>query len=319
MDVVAIGNPLLDIIVNVEDHELNGFELAKGRMHLIDEAQSEVFADALEGRERTVSSGGSAANVAAGMACLGGSAGFQGVVGKDDRGDRFAAIFDDAGIDYHLVRGDGRTGHAFTFITPDHERTFATHLGCCRQFSTDNLDRSMLDDCRVLHLEGFQFEHESQRGAALEAMRYAKHHGALISIDLADSLFVEDHRDVLADAVGQADVVFANEREAKAYTGGDFEALFDEARTVCVTLGKAGSVIDHNGRRINMGSFTVDEVNTNGAGDMYDAGILYALVNDVDLERGVEIASYAAAQVVGVETARLERSLADTITSFIKD
>ena len=83
-DVCGIGNPLIDVLVNVDDNVLEQFELQKGVMHLVDREKSERIFSSFA--EKKISPGDSTANTLAGIANLGGSAVFFGKVGDDEFG-----------------------------------------------------------------------------------------------------------------------------------------------------------------------------------------------------------------------------------------
>jgi len=278
-------------------------------MHLIDEARSREIFTIIYDLKMEIIPGGSSSNAVAGLAALGGKGAFVGRVADDDNGASYIAQTIGSGVESFITKGSGITGHAITFITPDLERTFATHLGAALDLSPDNVDESLISSSSLLHLEGYLFEAENLRQVCFKAMNAAKKAGTLISIDLADPGLIERAGAVLEDAVDNfADIVFVNENEALKFTGFSEEEALHRLAERCsfavVKLGARGSLIKTAGNTVKIPSYKVDVVNTNGAGDMYAAGILYGLAKGFDPETSGRIGSYAASLVVASPGAR---------------
>jgi len=308
-DVTGIGSALLDFMVSVDDSFLAEMGLQKGGMHLIDEARSREIFNIISNLKMEIIPGGSSANTVAGLAALGGKGAFVGRVADDDNGASYIDQTTGSGVESFITKGSGITGHAITFITPDLERTFATHLGAALDLSPDNVDESLIERSSFLHLEGYLFEADNLRQVCFKAMKAAKSAGTLVSIDLADPGLIERAGAVLEDAVDNyADIVFVNENEALKFTGSPEEEALDLLSNRCsfavVKLGERGSLIKTAGNIVKIPSYRVDVVNTNGAGDMYAAGILYGLAKGFDPETSGRIGSYAASLVVASSGAR---------------
>jgi sugar/nucleoside kinase (ribokinase family) len=98
VDVLAIGNAIVDVIADADDAFLERHGMAKGSMQLIDAAAGErLYADMGPGREL---SGGSAANTVAGLAALGLRAGFIGQLGEDELGEIFSHDIRALGVEF---------------------------------------------------------------------------------------------------------------------------------------------------------------------------------------------------------------------------
>lgn len=313
-DVVGMGSALLDFTVQVKDADLAALGLAKGGMQLIDEARSKEILAGLEGKPMEVTPGGSAANTLAGVSNLGGSGIFMGAVGKDKNGDRYIADTERTGVRADLGRHDRITGHAITFITPDSERTFATHLGASQQFNKSDINEEHLRRSRILHIEGYFFEDPVLREACMSALEMAKRHRVLVSVDLSDPGLIGRIHDtfkvILPDYV---DIVFANEEEARAFTGREKEEALDDLSALCgyavVKLGAAGSLIKKQGVLYRVTAVRTSVVNTNGAGDMYAAGVLYGIASGFSPERSGRIGSHVSSKVVAQVGARLPEKI----------
>lgn len=313
-DVAGIGSALLDFMVQVDESFLPEMGLKKGEMHLIDEERSREIFRRISGMKIGTVPGGSSANTIAGVAHLGGRGAFIGRVADDEYGRTYIRKTVESGVSSFISAGAGLTGHAITFITPDSERTFATHLGAASKLSHGDVDYSVVADSSVLHLEGYLFEPQNLREICYRAMDTARKGGARISVDLADPALISRIKDTFEDVVeNYADMVFMNEEEALAFTGKREREAFGRfagrSRMIIVKLGSRGSLIGDEGKIIEIPAYETRVVNTNGAGDMYAAGILYGITNGYDAEKAGKIASYAASVVVSSSGARAERAV----------
>ena len=321
-DVIGIGSPLLDFIIEVDDNVLAEMDLKKGEMHLVDEEKSKQILKKLEKYEVKTSPGGSAANTLAGVGILGGNAVFLGKIGKDKNGDFYEQKTSEDGVNSRLSKHDSiATGHTITFVTPDSERTFATHLGASLHFRKEDIFEEDIKNSKILHVEGYQLEDPELKNTAVHAMKIAKEHGVKISVDLADPALIGRTLKDLREIVKKyADVVFVNEKEAEVFTGKKEEEALHEIYDMCeiaiVKLGENGSLIKANGMIYRIPIHKVNIVNTNGAGDAYAAGILYSIANNIDMEKAGKIAAYISAKVVEQTAARLKNI---GMEKYIKD
>jgi sugar/nucleoside kinase (ribokinase family) len=321
-DVIGIGSPLLDFIVEVDEGILGEMNLEKGQFRLIDEKESKEILKKLEKHDIKTAPGGSSANTLAGISILGGSSILLGMIGKDKHGDIYEQKTVEHGIISKLSKHEDEiTGHAITFITPDSERSFATHLGAALHFRKEHVFEDEVKNSKILHIEGYQLEQKDLKEACIHAMKIAKENNVKVSIDLSDPSLINRNLEDLKKLVKEyADIIFVNETEAEAFTGLKEEealhAIYDMCEIAIVKLGAKGSLIKANDMIYRIDPHQVNVVNTNGAGDMYAAGILYSLANNIDFEKAGKIASYAAAQVVSQVGARLEKSLKQEVKNI---
>jgi len=313
-DVTGIGSALLDFMVEVDDAFISSLGLKKGEMQLVDAERSREIFNLLKNMKIHVAPGGSCANTIAGMAMMGGKGSFIGRVASDDYGKTYVDKTIEAGVTSFISKGTGMTGHAITFITPDSERTFATHLGAAIELSAGEIDYSVIENSSILHLEGYLFEPENLRDVCYRSMKKAKESGTLISVDLADPALVGRIKDIFADVAEKyANIIFVNEEEAAAFTGTrEHEALkvlsgFSEI--AIVKLGAKGSMIKSGNEIVKIEVVETNVINTNGAGDMYAAGFLYGLSSGRSIEVSGKIASYAASLAVASAGARVESKI----------
>lgn len=312
-DVVGIGSPLLDIIVNVGEDVLKALGFEKGGMNLISKEDSDRILKCIKDHKKDLEGGGSVANTIAGTSLLGNKTALIGVLGDDEFGDIFESQARDNGTSSLLHRHDDHaTGHSVIFITPDGERTMATHLGAAAAIENHHISKDEIANGKVLHIEAYQLEDPSVREVILGAVRAAKQNGLKVSLDLSDPWLIERTGDLFKEVVDRyVDIVFANEEEAKKFTGLDCEGAVHEIASMCdtavVKLGERGSIIKSSGMLHRIDPHVVEEVNTNGAGDMYAAGILHGIVNGLNFDESGRIASHLAALVVASPGARMDK------------
>ncbi len=308
-DVIGIGSALLDFTVEVNDSDLDTFNLKKGEMMLIDADQSKQILAKLESYNMQVTPGGSSANTIAGVANFGGKGVLMGRVGSDEHGKLYIDETEKIGVKTFLSKGDAITGHAITFITPDSERTFATHLGAAINFTKDDVSEDAIKNSKILHFEGYLFEPPTLREACMRALEIAKMNNVLVSLDLSDPGLIGRIKDVFEDVLkNYVNIAFVNEDEAAAFTGKEeaeaLEVLAEYCDFAVVKLGGKGSLIKYQNEVTAIDPVKVDVVNTNGAGDMFAAGVLYGISQGMSAAESGRLGSYAAAQIVSQVSAR---------------
>lgn len=313
-DVIGIGNPLLDIIVEVDESMLHRHGLEKGGMRSVDHAEGKKILESLDTSVKAYVSGGSAANTVAGVALLGGKSSFLGVVGDDEYGKTYERDMREGGVDTNLHHHESEgTGYAITFVTQGGERSFAVYLGAAGFLQRDHISESDIGKSKILHIEGYLLLGEETRETVLSAMEFARKHGTLVSLDLSAVGVIERHLALVKEIISEyADIVFVNEEEALALTGKkELEALHlisESCPIAVVKLGAKGSLVKHRGSVHGIDPHPVVMVNTNGAGDMYAAGFLHGLARGYDIETIGSVASAVASLVVASEGARMHHT-----------
>lgn len=310
LDVVALGSALVDVLTHAEDGDLARTQLAKGTMALVDLEQAATLYDAMG--PATEASGGSAANTAAGVAALGGKVGFIGKVADDELGKVFVHDITTTGVEMGtraVVEPhpdiDRATGRCLVFVTPDGERTMATHLGVASTLGPQDLDEDLVARAQVVYVEGYLWDLGPAKTAIRRAVEIAHDGDALVAMSLSDPFCVERHqREFLGLLHGEIDVLFANEEEVRLLFGApDFEtaagAVEETGVLAALTRGAAGSVVVSPSGRMPVPAQPVEAVvDTTGAGDLYAAGFLYGLTHGHDPEQCGRLASMCAGEII---------------------
>jgi sugar/nucleoside kinase (ribokinase family) len=318
--IIGIGNALMDIVVKLPDHTLlQKNNLPKGSMVLVDAATSDSINQQTKEFERILSPGGSAANTVHGLANLGIETGFIGKVGTDDLGNTYRFELEKIGAKPNLFSSNTPTGVAMALVTPDSERTFGTYLGAAIELTANDLTIELFRNYDIAYIEGYLVQNHSLVRKIVELARKA---GLLIAIDLASYNVVEANLDFLKEIVEEyVDIIFANEEEAKAFTGkGPLDAakqLGELCEIAVVKIGSKGSLIVKEGELTTIGTIGTTCIDTTGAGDLYAAGFLFGLANDFSMETCGKIGAITAGNVITVYGARMNQETWDIIKNEI--
>jgi sugar/nucleoside kinase (ribokinase family) len=262
----------------------------------------------MKGLRNHMASGGSAANTVHGLARLGVKTAFLGTVGRDEQGEFFAADLAKSGITPLLSRSESATGSSRALVSPGGERTMATFLGAAVELSASSLDETRFAGYDHLHLEGYLvLNHDLVE----KALSLAKKTGMTVSLDLASYNVVEANFDFLHHICrDHVDVVFANEEEARAFTGSDdphksLDILSSCCATAVVKIGEKGSLIRHLGETTHAGIIPVKCIDTTGAGDLYASGFLYGMTQGWHAADCGRVGALLAGKVVEVAGAKI--------------
>lgn len=307
--ILGIGNALVDVMTLIDNGSvLEKFSLPKGSMQLVDGEKSATIKAGTQTFPRTMASGGSAANTIHGLAMVGVKTGFIGSIGNDETGDFFENDLKKAGVSTNLLRRSTPTGTAVALVTPDSERTFATHLGAAVELNAEDLKAESFKGYDILYIEGYLIYNMP---LITEACRIAKQNKMKVALDLASYNVVETNLGNFKKIVEEyVDILFANEEEAKAFTGMDAETalyrLSDMCETAVVKVGSEGSWMKRGEEVIKIGTIQVTSKDTTGAGDLYASGFLYGMANGESLEKCGLYGAILAGNVIEIIGARLD-------------
>ena len=317
LDIVAIGDAIVDVIATAEDSFLEEHRLPKGGMQLLTAEEADALYAAM-GPAREIS-GGSAANSMAGAAALGLNAAFVGQVADDQLGEIFAHDMLALGVRFETpaLKAPPPTGRCLILVTPDGQRTMNTCPAASHELTPAALDPELIRSASITFLEGYLWGPERPRAAMLEAARIAHSAGRSVAFTLSESLCIGDRREGVLGMVesGVVDILFGNEHETRNLTGCGpldecIEALSPKVRTLVITRGAEGAVAAENGGSVEIRAAPATQVvDTTGAGDLFAAGFLAARLRGRALEACLEAGAIAAAEVISHFGARPEADL----------
>ena len=321
IDVVAIGDAIVDVIATAEDSFLETHGLTKGSMQLLSTEQADALYAAM-GPAREIS-GGSAANSMAGVAALGLDAAFIGQVADDQLGDIFAHDMTSLGVHFETppLKDGPPTGRCLIIVTPDAQRTMNTCPGASHELTPRALNENLIRSAAVTFLEGYLWGPERPRHAMLRAAQIAHEAERTVAFTLSESLCIPGRKEGVLGMIegGMIDLLFANEDEAMHLSGAaEVEAAIARLQplvsTLIVTRGPAGALAIERGRRVEIAAAPVEKVvDTTGAGDLFAAGFLAARCRARPLERCLEAGALAAAEVISHFGARPEANLREIV------
>lgn len=305
LDVVALGNAIVDVLTHEDDAFLDAHALVKGSMSLVDAQTAAGIYGAMG--PAVEASGGSAANTTVGVASLGGRAGFIGKVRDDQLGALYTHDLRASGVEFTTPPAtDGLpTAQSFIIVTPDAARTMNTFLGASTGLTPADVDAELLGRASVVFLEGYLWDPPAAKEAFRRAMTIAEDAGVRVALTLSDAFCVDRFRAEFVELIDESiDILFANEDEiVSLYQTDDFDTALERARAVCetvaVTRGAAGSVLISGDETCNVDAELVGAVtDTTGAGDLYAAGVLYGLTHGYDLHKAGRLGSLCAGEVI---------------------
>jgi sugar/nucleoside kinase (ribokinase family) len=317
LDVLTIGNAIVDVIADADDSFLAEEGLTKGSMRLIDAEEAErLYAHMRPAREV---SGGCAGNTAAGIAALGGRAAFVGQVAPDQLGEFYRHDLTAAGVEFTTPAADvgAPTARSMILVTPDGHRTMNTFLGAAQHLPSSALDEQQIRDSAAIYLEGYLWDPEEPRYAMIRAIEVARQAGRKVAFTLSDTFCIERHREgfnALIDG-GKIDILFANQAEIEMlagvpHLGSAVDAVRGKVETLVVTRGEHGALATRGDERAEVPAEPVREVvDTTGAGDLFAAGFLFGNTHDKSLEECLRLGAIAAAEVIQHYGARPEADL----------
>ncbi|MEE2980678.1 MAG: adenosine kinase [Pseudomonadota bacterium] len=317
LDVVGIGNAIVDVLAHADDSFIDGHGLTKGAMALIDAAQAKALYDEMGSAIEI--SGGSAANTITGVATLGGRGAYIGKVHDDQLGAVFAHDIRTVGVGFETpMATDGApTARCLILVTPDAERTMNTYLGACVELGPEDVDPALIESALVTYMEGYLWDPAGAKQAFCKAHRIAHDAGRRVSLSLSDPFCVDRYRAEFADLVADhIDILFANEDEIMSlYQVDSFDAALDKVRGHCevaaLTRGGQGSVVVSGEAVHAVAAAPVEEVvDTTGAGDLYAAGFLHGFTQGWALDDCARLGGIAAAEVISHMGARPKADLA---------
>jgi sugar/nucleoside kinase (ribokinase family) len=318
IDVLGLGNALVDILAYAEEDFLAAEGMRKGAMTLIEEDRAE----SLYGRmgSATIVSGGSAANTIVGVGSFGLRGVYVGKVKDDTLGRAFIHDIRATGVGFSVKpAADGpATGRSFILITPDGQRTMNTYLGASQLLSPVDLDEELVRSARIVYLEGYMWDRPAAKETFQKAARLAHGAGARVALTLSDPFCVDRFRAEFLGLIrtGLVDTIFANRDELRSlYQAADLgvalEALRAEGVLGVVTRSEEGSIVVDRGATFEAPAFPIDRVaDTTGAGDLFAAGFLAGMARGAGHLKSAQLGALAAAEIIQHAGARPQVTLA---------
>jgi sugar/nucleoside kinase (ribokinase family) len=298
--VVGVGAALMDLLVEESDAFIQRLGSEKGGMTLVELPIIDTALGSTSAKVKVVP-GGSACNTMVGIGNLGGRSRMIGRVGRDDLGKAFLAGLEKAGVDRRITDSELATGRVLSVVTPDAQRTMFTHLGAAALLGPEDITLKDISDAGMVLLEGYLL---FNRPVVEKILSLAKQAKAKVVLDLASFQVVEICREFIDQILPNVDMILANEDEAKAYTGlgeaASLELLASKVETAVVKIGKNGVLLARGKERHTVGAHLVKALDTTGAGDLWAAGFLFGLTQEMSLDNAARLGCKVGSEVVQV-------------------
>lgn len=299
-DVFGIGTALVDFFAETADDFLSKNGLTKGATNFLPREKLDGLHQKLSKSIFLQLPGDNARNTCEGVSCLGGKAAYASSVAEDPEGDSFLGGLRAQRIESFVVKQAGRTGKIIALITPDGQRTFAADLG--NSLNYDVLPKEGIESSLYLYLTSITMVARGRIGGiAAKAMGFARKKGLKIAASLESPPMIEENREKLLKAIDGIDVLFANEEELTALSGGATEAAPELSKKVGVLYlkkGINGSTVFSAGDAIDIPRYSKKTVDTTGAGDFYAGGVIYGLSHGKSYEEAGHVGAKLAGKVV---------------------
>jgi len=190
MQILGIGNAIVDVICKVEDNFLSQNSLTKSTMKLVDEVEFKKLLSNLK-IEETIS-GGSVANSIVGLSQLGNKVGFIGKINEDSLGSKYEEGLKKEKVQYFYSKKKEElpTGTCLILITPDSERTMCTFLGTAGKINENDVDIDAIKNSEITFLEGYLWDEGDPKKAFDKAIQNSNK----VAMSLSDQFCVERHK-----------------------------------------------------------------------------------------------------------------------------
>ncbi len=305
MEILGIGNAIVDVICKVDDDFITKNNLTKSTMKLIfDDNEFKNLLSNLK-IEKTVS-GGSVANSIVGLSQLGNEVGFIGKVNDDDLGSKYEDGLKQENVKYFYSKKkeDLPTGTCLILITPDSERTMCTFLGTAGKINENDVDVNAVKNSKITFLEGYLWDEGDPKSAFDKAIQNSNK----VAMSLSDLFCVERHKPHFLDLVkNKLDITFANEQEIMSLIDvKNFDEVISFSKNlkklIVLTRGEKGSVAINGDEVVECGiQKNLKVIDLTGAGDLFAAGFLHGISNNLStkesLEKGTEMSSKVIQQI----------------------
>lgn len=321
IDIVNIGNIIMDIIIKVTDKEIEDLKVNKGIMHLVEEERQIEIISYLKNFTKELQMGGAGPNALRCAATLGKKCSLAGLVSTDEFGKIYKGIVKKLKINDRIRETDtGITGSSVILVTEDGQRTMNTCLGNSRFYTSTDVPIDDIKMAKYLFITGYQWDTGKQIDAMELALKTAKEYNTTIAFDIADPFAVKRSKKAFVNVIeNYADVVFANEEEAKIMYETNVEdslnILSKHCEIAIVKLGKNGSLVKNKDKVYHIKANNIKLVDTTAAGDMYAGGFLYGLASEFDIKKCAEIANLCAESVIQNIGAKLPDNIKELVSN----
>jgi len=311
LDICSIGNAIVDVQFSIAkefEEELINLKIPKGSMVLIEKDPQEAMIERLSSiyGEPIMACGGSAINSIIAASSFGSKCHVSGKVADDMHGNYF---LDDLTINkvQHSIsptKSDLPTARCLVMVSKDAERTMCTSLGISNDLEKVNIDLDAIRSAKYLFIEGYLLSSPTAFESCKLAIEEIKKSGGKVAISLSAEFISDNFRTELDDLFNLGcDLLLCNESEALTYSQESYiekavSCLETKADQVLITLGPAGCVGFSDNDTFMIEGFSVEAIDTNGAGDAFAGAVLHCLCEGKDLKLAAKFGCFTASKKV---------------------
>ena len=250
--------------------------------------------------------GGCAINTGIAMAKLGNDVTVTGKVGADGFGDFLINEIERHGASAAgVVRGDdASTSFTFIMVASDGERRFLHTMGANATFCIDDVDMNLVKAAKILHVAGSYLMSTFDGEQTAAVLKQAKAAGVTTSLDTAYNDRTEDWLGMMEPSLPHLDIFVPSIEEAEKISGrdkpDDMARFFRDqgVKIAGVKMGREGCYVLSDEGTAQFPIYTVDTVDSSGAGDCWYAGFLTGLLKGWSVERAAQFGNATAAHCV---------------------
>ncbi|MFQ3360810.1 MAG: adenosine kinase [Alphaproteobacteria bacterium] len=327
MNIVCIGNAIVDILAEVDDNFLLNKNISKGSMNMVSKNQSDELIDLININKKTC--GGSASNTATGLSLLGCEVSFIGKTGNDDLGQNFKKDLNNYNITGEHITIDNNlvTGRSIVLITPDKERTMNTYLGASSTLSDKNISMSMFKNTKGVFIEGYLWYLESGKKIINKSVKESKKNGGYVALSLSDNICVDLYRKEIKKLIKEKsiDYLFGNKNEVSALLEtNNTNLMLNEALELSNYIGKIIITDGSNGSYL-IENISIEHIkpvlhtqiiDTTGAGDLYASGFLKGIDMNLSGKECAYLGNLCGSEIIKVIGAKPDKNLFNLIKNI---
>ncbi|MCD6256531.1 sugar kinase [Candidatus Aerophobetes bacterium] len=254
-----------------------------------------------------LSTGGCASNTAVSLSKLGVKSGAVGKIGKDLFGDFIVNYLKEKGVDTSGISrsSDKATSKTIVLLTFNEDRRFIHNFGANADFGLEDIDFDYISQTKALYIGGYLDLPRLNQASVIKLLKFAREKGVITFLDV---VVAHPHPELINEcknAFPYVNYFLPNRDEAKILTGEDDPRAqaetflkYNPEMTVVITMGKEGSLVRTKEKIIQAKSYSVKVVDPSGGGDAFDAGFIFGVLENWELEETLKFASALGASAV---------------------
>jgi sugar/nucleoside kinase (ribokinase family) len=259
--------------------------------------------------------GGGAANMGQNLALLDIPVQLFAKIGTDTEGDYLLKTFSETGIDTRFVKRDPilPTSHTIVCVHSGGERTFLCCTPICASFGIKDIDKDALFSHPYLFYQDFFSFPELDTGSVIDLLKEAKEHNIVTFLDECQG-YLGVKRDIWENILPYIDYLLPSAADLTLiYPGKTPEELCHVfhtlgAKNIIIKQGKKNTVFFDGISIQEMSPLNGKVIDTTGAGDAFDSGFTWGILNNLSLQDSISTGHIVAAECIANLGASIPRN-----------